>query len=71
NKMKLNNETSSQQQLLIAQRAWLKFRDAECKIYEKMYEGGTIQGLAVLSCLEGLTKERRLRLNGLFDEINR
>jgi uncharacterized protein YecT (DUF1311 family) len=41
-----------------AQRAWLPFRDAECKFSASTYEGGSMQPMALSTCLEELTKKR-------------
>lgn len=51
------------QQLIVAQRAWISFRDANCKFARSTVEGGTMAALIANNCLEDLTKKRTLELN--------
>lgn len=51
------------QQLIIAQRAWISFRDADCKFARSAVEGGTMAPLIANTCLEDLTKKRTSELN--------
>ena len=51
-----------------AQVAWERFRDVECRASGAQYEGGTMQPLVVLSCLESLTRER---IRHLYDDYIR
>lgn len=44
--------------LLAAQRAWLALRDATCDWESDFYRDGSMSGLASLSCLERITRER-------------
>jgi len=49
--------------LLNAQRAWLAYRDAECAFEGRAGAGGgTAEGLYVLWCKEGLTRQQADRL---------
>lgn len=41
-----------------AQRAWIKFRDAECESAADDYRGGSIRPLIYNTCAEALTVER-------------
>jgi uncharacterized protein YecT (DUF1311 family) len=41
-----------------AQRAWIAFRDSECKFVGAGYEGGSIQGMVLSNCLQALTELR-------------
>lgn len=41
-----------------AQRAWLKFRQAECAFKSKRVEGGTAHSMAVAACYANLDAER-------------
>ena len=52
--------------LLNAQRAWLKFRDAHCSIAAAEFEGGSLQPMARVQCLAGMTDERTRQLKGLM-----
>lgn len=54
--------------LLAAQRAWLKFRDAECEYQSYAFFGGTGQPMIGSLCLAQLTRERTEQLRqGLND----
>ncbi|WP_394690378.1 lysozyme inhibitor LprI family protein [Hoeflea sp.] len=54
--------------LLAAQRAWLKFRDAECEYQSYAFFGGTGQSMIGSLCLAQLTRERTEQLRqGLND----
>jgi uncharacterized protein YecT (DUF1311 family) len=44
--------------LRTAQRAWIKFRDAECELERDSARGGTLAPILQLSCLTHLTKRR-------------
>lgn len=46
-----------------AQRAWIKFRDAECKFQGSATEGGSIQPTMVADCLKTVTQQRSKDLN--------
>lgn len=41
-----------------AQRKWIPYRDAACKVEAMQYEGGSMQPLVHVSCLAGLTRQR-------------
>jgi uncharacterized protein YecT (DUF1311 family) len=41
-----------------AQRAWIKFREAECKAVEAWYTRGTLQQAYYYSCMESLASKR-------------
>ena len=44
--------------LKTAQRAWITFRDAQCRYETGVYEGGTIAPLVHSRCLTNLTEQR-------------
>ena len=48
--------------LLASQRAWLRFRDAECARMALHYWGGSIVPLIRASCMTQLTRQRILQL---------
>ncbi|WP_348684923.1 lysozyme inhibitor LprI family protein [Aeromonas bestiarum] len=54
--------------LKTAQRAWITFRDAQCRYEAGVYEGGTIAPLVHSSCLTNLTEQRTKDLNALLDQ---
>jgi uncharacterized protein YecT (DUF1311 family) len=57
-------EPARLQRLREAQRAWIRFRDAECDYEASAFEGGSMQPMIDALCVAGLTKTRA-------DEIQR
>ena len=53
--------------LLESQRAWLKFRDAQCKFEGYLVKGGTAEPLMISRCSEELTKKRTEDLKSLLE----
>jgi len=53
--------------LLDAQRAWLKFRDANCG-FRADPDGGTLAGLSAASCVMQMTADRAQELGDLATE---
>jgi uncharacterized protein YecT (DUF1311 family) len=51
--------------LLASQRAWLKFRDAQCLVEGFGARGGSMEPLLVTACQEELTKARTKQLQDL------
>ncbi|WP_228056019.1 lysozyme inhibitor LprI family protein [Microcoleus sp. LEGE 07076] len=51
------------QQLIVAQRAWISFRDGNCKFAKSEVEGGTMAPLIFNNCLQDTTKKRISELN--------
>ena len=54
------------EELIKAQRAWIKFRDADCEFQYKMHEDGTIRMIIYPSCLHNHTKQRNIELQNLM-----
>ena len=54
--------SKSLQALKQSQKAWLKFRDAECHAQAFEYDGGSMQPMIRALCLEALTIERTKQL---------
>lgn len=52
--------------LLESQRAWLKFRDAQCRIEGYAMRGGSAEPMVVSGCLAGLTRERSKQLKDML-----
>ncbi len=57
--------------LKTAQRAWIAYRDANCKADFSLYEGGSIAPLIQFSCLEKMTTERIAELNRIYRDFIR
>jgi uncharacterized protein YecT (DUF1311 family) len=60
--LRLANNQAEAQLLSGAQRAWVAFRDAECKFSTSMSAGGSIYPMLVAACAAELT---RARVDGL------
>ncbi|HEH9431824.1 TPA: DUF1311 domain-containing protein [Aeromonas sobria] len=54
--------------LKTAQRAWITFRDAQCRYEAGVYEGGSIAPLVHSSCLTKLTEQRTKDLIAQLDQ---
>jgi uncharacterized protein YecT (DUF1311 family) len=55
--------------LLAAQRAWIQFRDAECRIESYQYRGGSAQRMVHRQCLTTLTRQRTAQLRTLQQSL--
>jgi len=44
--------------LIVAQRLWVQFRDANCTASRELYAGGTLAPVVYLACLDGMTRAR-------------
>ena len=53
---------SYSQALLSSQRAWLAYRDANCRVFAYEYRGGSAQGLSNRVCLTRVTRARTTEL---------
>ncbi len=49
-----------------AQRAWVVFRDKTAEAYGTGEEGGSLEGLMYIRCLEAITQNRTKELKKLF-----
>jgi uncharacterized protein YecT (DUF1311 family) len=52
--------------LLASQRAWLTFRDAECRIESYEWRGGSMQPFTYNQCLTELTRQRTRQLRAII-----
>lgn len=59
-------EPSYAQALLASQRAWLAFRDAQCRIASFEWRGGTMEPFAANQCLVAVTTARTQQLRELL-----
>jgi uncharacterized protein YecT (DUF1311 family) len=55
--------------LLASQRAWLAFRDAECKLASYSMRGGSAQSLEFSECIVTLTADRTRQLAQLAKDL--
>lgn len=56
------------QALLASQRAWLAFRDTECRIESYEHRGGSMQPATENQCMAGITRQRTEQLRALLWE---
>ncbi|MFM4702730.1 lysozyme inhibitor LprI family protein [Aeromonas bivalvium] len=56
------------ERLRTAQRAWITFRDAQCRYEAGVYEGGSMAPLVHSSCLTLLTEQRTKDLIAQLDQ---
>jgi uncharacterized protein YecT (DUF1311 family) len=54
--------------LLAAQRAWLKYRDAQCDLEGYVFRGGSMEPLLVATCRTALTEARTKQLKDLIEQ---
>lgn len=59
-------EPSYAQALLTSQRAWLAFRDAQCRIASYEWRGGSMEAFAANQCLAAVTTARTRQLRELL-----
>ena len=59
---KPDGDPTYQAALLASQRAWLVYRDAQCRLASFEYRGGTAESLAAGQCLTALTNARTAEL---------
>ncbi|CAM2154508.1 Lysozyme inhibitor LprI N-terminal domain-containing protein [Pararobbsia alpina] len=52
--------------LIASQRAWLKFRDADCKVQNTLFEQGPSREAMTESCMTDLTEERTDELQQIW-----
>ena len=64
---KLNQALAEPLRLRDAQRAWIAFRDLECR-FRRVNVGGTLQGFSANSCLVDLTEKRIAELEAVQPE---
>lgn len=55
---RLSDNADARKLLQGSQRAWIAFRDAECKFSSSGVEGGSIYPMVYAGCLQGLTDAR-------------
>ncbi|MFJ2713921.1 lysozyme inhibitor LprI family protein [Pseudomonas sp. NPDC087346] len=55
---RLKDNADAKKLLVSAQRAWIGFRDAECKFSASGVSGGSVYPLIYSNCLTGVTKVR-------------
>ena len=64
---RLSDNAAAKHKLVAAQRAWVAFRDVECKFAASAVEGGSVYPDIVEACLQGLTEARIENFNAYLD----
>jgi uncharacterized protein YecT (DUF1311 family) len=59
---------STRAALMDAQRAWVKYRDADCKAVYNQWKGGTIRDVMQLGCMKDRTEQRTRELKGFLQK---
>ena len=54
-----------------AERAWLAYRDLQCKAAGQQYEGGSIRSMIESECLTTLTEHRIADLKSIYEDGDR
>ena len=62
---------SRRQQLVTAQQAWIRYRDASCNFERSEVEGGSMAPMIQASCLARLTEQRTKDLQQYLASTNR
>jgi uncharacterized protein YecT (DUF1311 family) len=65
------SDAQQKKRLTEAQRAWLKFREAQCAFEQGVYSGGSIAPTIYYSCLTEVTKQRTKQLQSDQDEFQK
>jgi uncharacterized protein YecT (DUF1311 family) len=60
---RLKDDQDTTKLLVAAQKAWIAFRDAECKFSSSRATGGSIYPMVLAQCLDGATQARIKSLN--------
>ncbi|ACB95396.1 lysozyme inhibitor LprI family protein [Beijerinckia indica] len=55
---RLSDNTDTKKLLAQAQRAWIKFRDAECDFQRSASAGGSVMPMIISMCMDGMTQSR-------------
>ena len=63
---RLKGDVDTKARLVTTQKAWIAFRDAECKFLAGNAEGGSIYPMLITQCLDGLAQKRIEELEPLL-----
>lgn len=64
-----NLSASRRQQLVTAQQAWIRFRDASCTFERSGFEGGSMAPMVQANCLARVTEQRVKDLQNYLQEL--
>ena len=60
------DQTDVKVALVAAQRAWVKFRDADCHVQDRIFQNGTMRAALVEACLKDRTEQRTKELKEVW-----
>ena len=52
--------------LIESERAWIKFRDADCDVQARIFQGGSMDGAMVETCKKSLIEQRTKDLKSIW-----
>ncbi len=61
-KKRVGGDSGVMKKIVVAQRAWITFRDAECEVAAAGVSGGSAEPLVRANCLSEMTQERNSKL---------
>jgi uncharacterized protein YecT (DUF1311 family) len=64
-------EKAAVENLKQAERAWLGYRDIQCKAAGQQYEGGSMRPMIESQCLTALTEHRIADLKSVYEDEDR
>ena len=68
-KQAMNSGDAQQKRLLLlAQRQWIKYKEAHCKAVANDYDKGSMQAMIFCNCITELTKERTQKIKRYLQE---
>lgn len=65
--MRRLKQQNARDELRTAQRAWIGYRDAQCKFETTAWEGGSARPMMNAGCLSSMTKERTKQLQEILE----
>ena len=61
-----DNMARARTSLVESERAWIKFRDADCAVQDHIFEKGSMRGAMVEQCLKELAERRTKELQSIW-----
>jgi len=71
NQQQIEYEKTAVASLKQSERAWLTYRDLQCKAAGKLYEGGSMRGMIESGCLTTLTKNHIADIKAVYEDGDR
>jgi len=61
-----DNLRAARASLIESERAWIKFRDADCDVQANIFKGGSMDGAMVEACKKSLIEQRTKELKAIW-----